>query len=311
MAEENKQNPTTDQASSSENKKDNPSKGSGLFSKLKGLISKSAPTGIQSDDFRKEKKVLGDYKDLVKSEQARRKEPFPVEPEKKSSKEEEMPDKHKKLDFKVAKKGIIKKLSNTDRWKAPQIIKTNLIKGEVTTIVDWNKNIKVLIPSIILPIVVIALLYGALLVWEKQAEQRSEALGGEIEIISQQIRQTEKGVVVVDAFQKKLSLVSQLLDKHIYWTNFFKFLEDNLLTESYLLGGFSGVPDGNYSLGIFGKNYESIANQVRVLEANEQVKMVSVSGGSLAQIAADDEEQAVGVNFTLDISLDPEIFHKE
>ncbi|MCK5212269.1 hypothetical protein KAJ89_06210 [Candidatus Parcubacteria bacterium] len=291
----------------------NKSTGNGLAAKLSSLFKAKPQTKIKSDDFRKEKKVLTSYRDVVKSEKARRQKPTDENGEKTVDKSEESEKKPKgKIEFKTVKQRIVKNLvpGITDKWRAPQMLRTNLIKGEVTMIVDWDRNFRVLLPVIIMTLMVIGTLYGALMFWEKRVRIVEEQLAGDIKILTDKIINTSEDITVVDDFQKKLQQATELLDNHIYWTNFFEFLENNLLSDAYVAGGFSGNTEGKYNLPIRLSSYEAIADQVRILEANEYVKNVKIAGGSLHVDKTEDGEGFTSVDVTLEIQLDPKIFLK-
>ena len=319
---DNKKNSVPDLNTGALNKKldskiDNPSvnkpTGSGLAAKLNSLFKAKPQTKIKSDDFRKEKKVLTSYQDVVKSEKARRQRPVDENKKKTADIPEEPGKKPKaKIEFKTVKEQIVKNLvpGITDKWRAPQILRTNLIKGEVTTIVDWDRNFRVLLPVVIMTLMVIGTLYGALMFWEKRVRMVEEQLTGDIRILTNKIVNTSKDIAVVDNFQKKLEQATELLDNHIYWTNFFEFLENNLLSDAYVAGGFFGNTEGKYNLPIRLTSYEAIADQVRVLESNEYVKSVKITGGSLHADKTEDGKEVASVEATLEIQLDPKIFLK-
>jgi hypothetical protein len=307
-----------------------------LSQKFRELFNAKPPEKISAADFRKEKKVLSDYQDIVKSEKGKRKKednskalpakadvPPPEKPGKadippvsgehlkdqKSSEIKPPPrktEKKEKEKMKFDTESIKKRLQETkDRWKAPKMIKTNLIKDEITTIVDWSKNLKILLPSMIVPVVIIILFYGGMIFWESKAKKEGEKLGGDIEVIYNRIQQTEKEVTSVDNFQKKLKLARNLLDDHIYWTDFFTFLEEAILTDAYILEGVSGKIDGKFQLPIRTLKYTNMGDQIRVFKENEYVEEITVGGGSL--LAGKDDVE-VGVVFKVDLMLNPSLF---
>ena len=126
-----------------------------------------------------------------------------------------------------------------------------------------------------------------------------------------------------------------MLKHHIYWTNFFQFLEENIMTDVYLMGGgFSGNTIGKYSFSVIGDSFSTITNQIKVLKNNKDVYEVIVNSGSLTSYEIDntddettEEENATSteivleeieeltdysseskVGFGMQISINPSIF---
>lgn len=193
------------------------------------------------------------------------------------------------------------------KWETPDILDTNLIKGEITFFFDWRKGIIRLSVAIILACLAIGLVYGGLIFQQRQKELESEATALKFENLNREIRQAEEGIDEILVFQNKLKLVEALLDNHIYWTNFFKFLEDHILVASYLNGGFSGNTSGNYNFSITGINYNTIYQQVKTLKGSDQVISAKVTSGNFSPADIGGQSR---VNFNLELSIKPEVFYK-
>lgn len=185
------------------------------------------------------------------------------------------------------------------------ILKTNLIKGEIVTYIDWKGNITILIISIFLSGTIIALIYGGLILKEQRYTAQNEELKREINNYKFLIDEEKKKTAVVDAFQRKLSLARALLNNHIYWTNLFKFFESNILSDVSIQGGFSGSLMEDYSFPATAPDYSTVDYQVAYLRNNDQVIEVSVDGCDYTPGAEGGE-----VNFNLDLSLDEKLFYK-
>ena len=95
-----------------------------------------------------------------------------------------------------------------------------------------------------------------------------------------------------------------MFGQHIYWTNFFKFLEDNTIKDVYFTG-FAGDTGGRYSLNALANNYGNIAEQVNVLKNNKKVTAVEAAAGELV---SGDRDNATKVKFTLNFSISKSIF---
>ena len=117
----------------------------------------------------------------------------------------------------------------------------------------------------------------------------------------------EKEAKEIDKFQRKVKIVNDLLDKHIYWTNFFTFLEDNLLTNVYLDSTFEGNTDGSFNLTSKAKSFTDLTNQSRVFRKSDKVSNLQISSG---EVMGSVEEKGKEVEFDLNLEVDPSIFYK-
>lgn len=196
------------------------------------------------------------------------------------------------------------KLSNIG---GDDVIKTNLIKTESVTYFNWKKNLSLFVFSICSVCAVIGILYIILDSREKQIKQETAGLVEEIGMLKGKISNTEKEVVEVDDFQKRIKLVNSMLEDHVYWSNFFDFLESVLLTDSYLTSDFSAKISGEFSFVVRTKDFRSLTDQVRVLRKNPFVKEVIVNSGAIVK---DDATGLNLVNYTLGVKISPIIFYK-
>ncbi|MCX6799905.1 MAG: hypothetical protein NT091_02035, partial [Candidatus Falkowbacteria bacterium] len=101
-------------------------------------------------------------------------------------------------------------------------------------------------------------------------------------------------------------LVTGLLKNHIYWTNFFKFLEGEISNNVYI-EGFSGTSAGQYTLSAKARDFNTIAEQIKSLRKNEYVVDVSTGGGTVTKSEVNDSEI---VSFNLSLKVDQKLFQK-
>ena len=196
-----------------------------------------------------------------------------------------------------------KQKQEEQEWENPNILETNLIKNEIVSFFDWQKGAISLIIACVLPCFIIAVIYGFLFSWEKKMNYQNQDIVGKINTADQQIKELEMTVKNILFFQKKLKFAAQLLDSHIYWTNFFNFLE-NYTLENVFYDGFAGDTSGNYSLTAKTKDFWTIAQQIKAMRANNNVSYVNVGGGKSSSGGGDDQT----VDFALELSINPEIF---
>jgi len=198
------------------------------------------------------------------------------------------------------------------QWKKSQVLETNLIKGELASFFNWKKGILILVAYSLASGFIVAGLYGGLLFWEKQIKQERSVYSSRIRDLDEKvIKPLEKEAKKILSEQKRLKLAEALLKKHIYWTNFFEFLENNTLPNVYYNSDFSGNIDGQYFLSARSKDFKTILEQVDVMRENENVKEIAVDGGSV--VVSNDKENLAksgGVEFKLKLVVDPSIFTK-
>ena len=101
---------------------------------------------------------------------------------------------------------------------------------------------------------------------------------------------------------KEIRTVDDVLNKHIYWTNFFSMLEKYTPAEIYYQG-LSAGNNGALTLNAVGSDYQSPARLLKLLEqpeAKEFVSMVSISSASISEN---------GVGFDVTFVLNENLFY--
>lgn len=189
-------------------------------------------------------------------------------------------------------------------WENPDILETNLIKDEIVSFFDWRKGATNLLITCLFPCFIIGAIYGFLFFWGQQINLKNQDIINKINKTNQQIEELEAEVKDILFFNKKLNIAGQILDNHIYWTNFFEFLENYTLSDVFY-DSFSGGINGDYILTAHAKDFWTIAQQIKIMRADNNVIMVSASSG---QSSAEDGEEGSGVGFKLELSVKPDIF---
>ncbi|MCK5061112.1 hypothetical protein KAR28_01020 [Candidatus Parcubacteria bacterium] len=317
------------------------SDGESFLSPFKKIFSQQEAKKEISNDFTSEKKAAADWQLAKKNENETRQDnvvikdsrdkkpekkikanftiekavdikPKTADENKKPKEKKAVPEKKSNISLSNAKKAIMGTFLSPGGWKSSQIIKTNLIQGEITTIIDWSEKKRFVFYMLLSLIIIIGGFYFALLGWEYKSKHDAAKLGGAIAELEEQIKEAEKTVKEVDDFQQKLKFASGLIDKHIYWTNFFCFLEENIITKAVVLGGFAGGTGGEYAFNIKAGEYIDIFDQVRVLKNNDKVIDARVLAGqqTIATKLKEDEEEISEkeVSFLLNMILKPALF---
>jgi len=203
-------------------------------------------------------------------------------------------------------------------WSASNILSTNLIKGESTVVYDWGRQIFFLCLNLLSTLVVIGAVYGGLAYWEKKGKEANRILDAEVNVKKAEIAKLKKETGEINIFNQKLGLAKDLLNEHIYWENFFDFLEKNILSDIYLPGVFSGGVDGEYVFRAYTKDLKTMLDQVNYLrqdDKKDKILFVSIAnvtpGDELNQAAADTTNQKLKVSFDLILKVNKDIFYKK
>lgn len=207
-------------------------------------------------------------------------------------------------DEKLIKRKEAKLKGDEGKQEDINILKTNLIKGEIVTFFDWRKKLVILIDAIIFSCITIGFIYGGIIIFQQRKEIRSRDFINNFNELQTQISQTEKDISQILVFKKKLEIIEAALAGHIYWTNFFKFLEDNTLADIFYFD-FIGDTGGKYTLSAFAKDYNTISQQVKAMEKSNKVIEVKAYGG---EITEQEKDTPYGVKFNLELSVTPKIF---
>jgi len=251
------------------------------------------------ENFEKKKKDLSVYQEKINKEKEEKDLDF-----KNSTKSIK---KHKDIGEIVQEKLKENKITIDDGT----IIKTNLMEDGPTILIDWERNILFLSAGIFFALLLVGVFYGFLFLKKQNESLEGENLDQEIEIIQNKIENEKKGLKEINILQKKLLVGKDILDKHVYWTNFFEFLEKNTLANVYYQNGLSGNTEGSYTFKAITDNYRNITEQLAVLRDNDLVIEADVAKGSMSE--KKDNKKNISkqeISFDLNLKVKPEIFYK-
>jgi len=185
-----------------------------------------------------------------------------------------------------------------------------LIKGEVKIDFEWGKNVSFLALTLVIIAAFIAEIYFGLDWWGEQEKQRAESLNVSIAKVNAEISKVKSKADEALAYKDKSIEVGRLLDNHIYWSNFFNWLEKNTLN-TIKFDSFTGDIKGKYSLSAKALSYSEVSWQTKAFLNDPFVKKVDVS--SVNFTSSKDKTSLAsnkGVSFTLNLELNPDIFKK-
>lgn len=192
----------------------------------------------------------------------------------------------------------------------PKILEVNLIKDEIRISFDWNKNLSVLAIVLFITALFLAEIYWSLTWWEKQENLRLETLTAKTTQVNQEVQKLKNAADEALAYKAKALAATNLLNNHVYWSNFFSWLERNTLS-TVKYGDFKGDLNGTYALSAKTKTYADVSWQVKAFSNSSTTKAVNVSTASInSEEAGGEKVKEQEIDFILQLEVSPEIFKK-
>jgi hypothetical protein len=187
----------------------------------------------------------------------------------------------------------------------PKILEVNLIKEDALISFDWNKNLLVLVLVFFLAGLVMAEISYGLDWWKEQETARRQATLDNISALNQETAKLKNQTGAALAYKEKSAAFSNLLTEHVYWTNFFNWLERNTLS-SVRYEGFNGDLSGAYNLTASAPTFADVSWQVKAFLNDPMVQQATVVSAS----AAKNKNKTSEVIFNIALKVKPEIFKK-
>gem|GEM_PF-737962 len=224
---------------------------------------------------------------------------------------------------------ILKSKIENRAWNPYRLVQVNLIKEQRSMFFNWQHKMLSMIFFVILTILVCVLAYGYLLILAKEKQSSNLYIFTNLDNINKQIeiakRELDETIV---PFNDKLMYTGYMLDNHIYWTNFFSFLETSTLAGVYYGSGMDATINGNvqgnsglFELWAIAKDYNTISNQTKVMSKSptNMVLAVNISDADALSKATTTPDQVgvlpsnVGeaVKFKLKLNLDQRLFLRD
>jgi len=101
------------------------------------------------------------------------------------------------------------------------------------------------------------------------------------------------------AFNQQIDGITKLLDRHIYWTEFFSFLEQNTLPNVHY-ANLSVDTSGVFTLAATAPDYGTVSKQIAVFKQSDIITKVSVVGAT---------DNGTQINFNISLTVTPSIFY--
>ena len=116
---------------------------------------------------------------------------------------------------------------------------------------------------------------GTLYFYMKSLENKLEVLDTEIVALEQRRnKQSEQNILI---FNKQVSMLSNILNSHAYWTTAFSKIEGLLQNQIQLNNMTTSLSDSKIDFGATAANYTTIARQIAAFLSDESVKDVALN----------------------------------
>jgi len=201
-------------------------------------------------------------------------------------------------------------------WNRPSLTETSLVDSRDTLYFNWNKFWLILTQWLVVTLFFLSLCGALLYLWQQRQNKQATDVTQRFNKIDQLINLTENEVSEVLDFRLRLIMVNEMLSKHIYWNNFFSFLEKNTLPNVFYQG-FSGDTKGDYILRAKTDNFDSMAKQIKAFRLSPDVLDVSSEGGEMIKGETLTNASSTGetmpsnqLNFSIRLKIKPELFFR-
>ena len=217
---------------------------------------------------------------------------------KKSAAPKTGPDTEAKDAFGPRAQPEVKPTNKTRSFQNPKILEVNLIKDEERVGFDWSRNFLFLGLVIVLAGLLVAEVYFGLDWWAEQEEARLAPLIAEVDRLNAATAKLNNEVAAALSYKDKAAAFSVLLDEHVYWSQFFSWLEKNTLnTVKY--EEFSGNLSGLYTLKAVAPSLSEVSWQASAFLKDPAVEQVAIREAGLEG----GEELNAADQFSFDIML--------
>jgi len=195
-------------------------------------------------------------------------------------------------------------------WQSYHMVSTNLIKDRRSMFLDWPSRLLWLVLFAALSVLLCFLSFGLLQLWEKDRLKANDYVFQNYDNAVAQINRENAKLQEIMQFNDKLLAADYLLRNHLYWTKFFKFLENNTIKDVYF-ESFSGDTAGKYTVPAVAKDFRAISLQLKVLQADSKEVTSVDSGAATTDNGVSTTTPQNKVKFNLNLNLNRSVFIKD
>lgn len=173
---------------------------------------------------------------------------------------------------------------------------------QLSKIKSWQQIGSLIVIALVASLGVVVVFWFGLLTWNTHLTSIGQKTTENIQNTENALLEFEDSVKRINDTGQEIQRVYDLLNKHIYWTNFFVLLEKYTLAE-VKFSGFAATNGGALTLNATAPDYATMAKQLKILQtevAQEFVTEVDISGGTKSE---------TGVAFSVALVLNPDLFY--
>ena len=212
-------------------------------------------------------------------------------------------------------------------FRNPEILDLDLVGQVSEGQIDGRRYFNLIVVALLMTAIVVAQVYF-IISWWKNNSSTSEDLIRNTTQAQKEIKNFQKTADEALSFSKRADLITPLMNNHIYWSNFFRYLERNTLS-TVTFEGFTGDNKGEYTLEATSLHYSDINWQVKKFLSDDYTISATVSEGSTGDkgtgklstpISSTTDPETIEeglikkptndekVSFTLKLKVKPELF---
>lgn len=205
---------------------------------------------------------------------------------------------------------------------AKGFLDVNLLPGKKTEAVQPVSKIRGLLWAAIASMAFVLVVSGGMIIYQATLLSKVNDSQKQINALKENILEYEPWQKEAIAFNQKVEDIVLLLDKHIYWTNFFALLEQYTLPDVHY-SSLSGDVSGTFTLSATAPDYETVSQQIALFKQADFISKVSVVSASMstesltanvgnANANANTNTTAMTaqpISFNISLTVKPEIFY--
>lgn len=170
---------------------------------------------------------------------------------------------------------------------------------------DMGRRILLAVLVLVLETVILGTAYFFVIRTEGTRAEERMRLEEELKKVQADVAEAEKDAKDVVAFTSQTKAVSGLLDSHIYWTTFFRYLEDVTRPTVRYLNFIGDVQKGVVTVDAMGDSYRDVAEQIVLMREQPLIEEVRTTQAAAAVNGAG---EVSGVSFSMILKLAPELW---
>ncbi|MBU1074741.1 hypothetical protein KJ705_01545 [Patescibacteria group bacterium] len=207
------------------------------------------------------------------------------------------------------KNGIDKKLTKVIPLEEKiQSLDVNLIPDDVLVKLEPKSKLRQLGLAVIIIAVLVGLIYGYMMYRESKIEGDIQVVVVEIESVEQELNNLGDIRESALVLKKQIDSVSQLLNVHIYWSQFLEYLEKYTLPDVYYKN-LAATKAGIVTLSASAVDLATLADQYLIFQnASDFVESVTIESAVSAQNTEDNEIGSGAVDFNISLTINPDTF---